>query len=156
MTDSKVAASIKKALAELGSVDGMTEESKKETEKKRQKITEEAQKKRQEIKNEAQRKRRQIAKKKREAERKVREELGTLLLEIDNEEGDFAGFKNRTVAEFLDAVFDREPGADAHGLESEGETHSDSAGTEGGETSETGNGQEVSHPNDQHPPQGWN
>lgn len=154
MTDSKVAASIKKALAELGSVDGMTEESKKETEKKRQKITEEAQKKRREIKNEAQRKRRQIAKKKREAERKVREELGTLLLEIDNEEGDFAGFKNRTIAEFLDAVFDREPGADAHGLESEGETPSDSAGTEGSEPYGTDNGSEGGYPDDGHQYQG--
>ena len=138
MTDSKVAASIKKALAELATVDGMTEEAQKETEKKRR-----------EIKNEAQRKRRQIAKKKREAERKVREELGTLLLEIDNEEGDFAGFKNCTIAEFLDAVFDREPGADAHGLESEGETPSDSAGTEGSEPYGTDNGSEGGYPDDE-------
>lgn len=143
MTDSKVAASIKKALAELGTVDRMTEEAQKETEKKRQ-----------EIKNEAQRKRRQIAKKKREAERKVREELGTLLLEIDNEEGDFAGFKNRTIAEFLDAVFDREPGADAHGLKSEGETPSDSAGTEGSEPYGTDNGSEGGYPDDEHQFQG--
>lgn len=144
MTDSKVATSIKKALAELGTVDGLTEEAQRDAEKKRQ-----------EIKKEAQRKRRRIAKKKREAERKVREELGTLLLEIDNEEGDFAGFKNRTVTEFLDAVFDREPGADALGLESEGGAASDSAGTGSSQPSGTYNGSEGGYSNGTHQSQGW-
>ena len=91
MTESKVAASIKKAAKEMEAADA----------------------ERQEIDKEVKKKREESKRRKQEANEKLRKELGTLLLEIDNGEGSFAGFKNRTVGDLLDAVFGREPGADA-------------------------------------------
>lgn len=121
MTESKVAASIKKARKEADA---------------------------------AEKKRRESNRKKREAERKMREDLGALLLEVGDDKGDFAAFKNRSVADLLSAVFGNKPGADAHGSESEGGAASDSAGTEGSEPSGTYNGSEGGYSNGTHQSQG--
>ena len=133
MTESKVAASIKKAAKEMEAADA-----------ERQDIDKEVKKKREESKR-----------RKQEANEKLRKELGTLLLEIDNGEGSFAGFKNRTVGDLLDAVFGREPGADARGLEPEAVPLSGSAGTESSQPHGTDSGSEGGYSNDVHQSPGW-
>lgn len=122
MTESKVAASIKKARKEADA---------------------------------AEKKRRESNKKKREAERKMREDLGALLLEIGDGKGDFAAFKNRSVADLLSAVFGNEPGADARGLEPEAVPLSGSAGTESSQPHGTDNGSEGGCSNGTHQSRGW-
>lgn len=122
MTESKVAASIKKARKEVDA---------------------------------AEKKRRESNKKKREAERKMREDLGALLLEVGDGKGDFAAFKNRSVADLLSAFFGNEPSANARGSESESGAASDSAGTGSSQPSGTYNGSEAGYSNDVHQSQEW-
>lgn len=83
MTESKVSASVKKAMRELYAID----EKKKRVEEKRKKA------------------RQKEAEKKREAEQKLHAMVGRVFLDTADGEGDFASFKHRNVVELREAIF---------------------------------------------------
>ncbi len=121
MTETKVSASLKKAMRELSNYN---------EEKKR------AEEKRKETRRKAAAKRRKMQKK----QQKLNAAVGSLFLDSAEGKGDFAAFQYRSVVELRDAI--------VRALETEEDASSVSPGTEGGESAEAQQGDADSQPND--------